>query len=504
MFTNDDENTQYFEDFVSHKETEPDTESIPSSLILVVDDEPTICWAFERMFVSEGHEVVTCSSAEEGLAAVAERKPDLILLDVRLPKQDGLSALPTFREMSEDAPVIIMTAFGDLETAVTAVQQGATDYVTKPFVLEEVKKSCRNALANHLRRAHDTVEDAPAESAPVGTQDEHRTQLVGSSAPMQQVFRQVALVADSDLSVLITGETGTGKELVAAAIHRHSPRNAAPYLPIALVALNDDLIESELFGHVQGAFTGATRDRAGVFEQAEGGTVLLDEIGDLPLATQVKLLRVLDQREYFRVGDVRPRPCNVRILAATNCDLQQAVASGTFREDLFYRLNGLQMHLPPLRERKEDLPALCQHFLSRFSYPTAGALSTELLIQLKKRPWYGNVRELRNAVEHAAVLARGRPIRLEDFPTAQPDRPSQMNAQQSGEANLERAVRAWFTSQLEDSENATGIHETLLSKIEPILFELALEQCGGNRSKAAELLGMHRATLREKLKSLES
>ncbi|MEM7559283.1 MAG: sigma-54 dependent transcriptional regulator [Planctomycetota bacterium] len=367
---------------MSHTETEPDTEAIPRSLILVVDDEPTICWAFERMFVSEGHEVVTCSSAEDGLAVLAERRPDLILLDVRLPKQDGLSALPTFREKSAEAPVIILTAFGDLETAVRAVQQGATDYVTKPFDLEEVKKSCRTALANHFCKANHAPEDTPAESAPAEDSSRHQAQLVGSSAPMQQVFRQIALVADSDLSVLITGETGTGKELVAAAIHRHSPRNAAPYLPIALVALNDDLIESELFGHVQGAFTGATRDRAGVFEQAEGGTVLLDEIGDLPLATQVKLLRVLDQREYFRVGDVRPRPCNVRILAATNCDLQQAVASGTFREDLFYRLNGLQMHLPPLRERKEDIAALCLHFLSKFSYPSAGALNTDLLVQL--------------------------------------------------------------------------------------------------------------------------
>lgn len=489
---------------MSHRETEPDTEAIPRSLILVVDDEPTICWAFERMFVSEGHEVVTCSSAEDGLAVLAERRPDLILLDVRLPKQDGLSALPTFRERSADTPVIIMTAFGDLETAVTAVQQGATDYVTKPFDLDEVKKSCRNALASQLDHSNDAPEDAPAESASVESSNGNQTQLVGSSAPMQQVFRQIALVADSDLSVLITGETGTGKELVAAAIHRHSPRNAAPYLPIALVALNDDLIESELFGHVQGAFTGATRDRAGVFEQAEGGTVLLDEIGDLPLATQVKLLRVLDQREYFRVGDVRPRPCNVRILAATNCDLQQAVASGTFREDLFYRLNGLQMHLPPLRERVEDIPALCQHFLSKFSYRSAGAFNTELHFQLKQRPWYGNVRELRNAVEHAAVLARGRPIRLEDFPAAQPNRPAQMSAQQSGEADLDRAVRAWFANQIEGNENAVGIHETLLSKIEPILFELSLEQCGGNRSKAAELLGMHRATLREKLKALES
>ncbi len=489
---------------MSHTETELDTKAVPRSLILVVDDEPAICWAFERMFVSEGHEVVTCSSAEDGLAMLEERRPDLILLDVRLPKQDGLSALPTFREESAEAPVIIMTAFGDLETAVTAVQQGATDYVTKPFDLEEVKKSCRNALANHFRKVIDVPEDASAESASAATPNTDRMQLVGSSAPMQQVFRQIALVADSDLSVLITGETGTGKELVAAAIHRHSPRNTAPYLPIALVALNDDLIESELFGHAQGAFTGATRDRSGVFEQAEGGTVLLDEIGDLPLATQVKLLRVLDQREYFRVGDVRPRPCNVRILAATNCDLQQAVADGTFREDLFYRLNGLQMHLPPLRERKEDIAALCEHFLSKFSYHSSGAISAELLVQLKQRPWYGNVRELRNAVEHAAVLARGRPVMLEDFPVAQPNRPSQMSTQQSGEAKLERAVRAWFANQLEGNENAVGIHETLLSKIEPILFELALQQCGGNRSKAAELLGMHRATLREKLKALES
>lgn len=294
--------------------------------ILVVDDEPSICWALEKMLTSEGHEVITGSSAEEGLRLAAQNDVSMVILDVRLPKEDGISALPKFLEATDNAPIIIITAFGDLETAVAAVKNGATDYLTKPFKLEDALRTCRTALQ---KSAHRT---APAATQPM---DIDPSVLVGTSPAMQQVFRQIALVADSDLSVLITGETGTGKELVAAAIHRHSRRADGPYIPIAPVALNPDLIESELFGHVKGAFTGASDDRAGLFERAEGGTVLLDEIGDLPLGTQVKLLRVLEQGQYCRVGDVKPRTANVRILAATNSDLHEDVATNAFRETCF-------------------------------------------------------------------------------------------------------------------------------------------------------------------------
>jgi two-component system nitrogen regulation response regulator GlnG len=353
--------------------------------------------------------------------------------------------------------------------------------------------------------------------------------LIGRSPAMQQAFKQIALVAQSELSVLITGETGTGKELVAAAIHRHSQRSAAAYLPIAPVALNPELIESELFGHVKGAFTGASEDRAGLFERAEGGTILLDEIGDLPLGTQVKLLRVLEQGDYCRVGDVRPRRCNVRILAATNCDLQQAVREGRFREDLFYRLNGLHIRLPPLRERTEDLGLLCAYFLERIAYPGAAeAVGPEVLGALAGRAWPGNVRELKNAVEHAAIVARGRRLTIDDFPacidaasladaatvkatSGSRDRVTletsgaatadqQLAASAAAEA-VERAVVAYLRELVErPGDDAPKLYDTLLAAVEPALFQFVLRHTGGNRIRAAEMLGIHRSTLRERLR----
>ena len=459
--------------------------------ILVVDDEPSMCWAFERMLTSEGHQVLTASSAEEGLRLAAEQQPAMVVLDVRLPKEDGLTALPKFLVATGNAPVIVITAFGDLETAVAAVKQGATDYLTKPFKLEDALRTCRLTLQKSTRRA------APVAPAPMST--DHSV-LVGSSPAMQQVFRQIALVADSDLSVLITGETGTGKELVAAAIHRHSQRAAQAYMPIAPVALHPDLIESELFGHVKGAFTGAHEDRAGLFEQAEGGTVLLDEIGDLSLGTQVKLLRVLEQGQYCRVGDLSPRQADVRILAATNCDLHDGVRSGQFREDLFHRLTGVQIHLPPVRERTEDIEPLCRHFLAAMHYPSIdNAVDQTLLAALSERPWNGNIRELKNAVGHAAVVARGRTLSIEDFP---PSKPGRDNRAPSAAHSLESVVRHWTKRAIEQLDvSSDSLHAQFLAASEPGLLQVLLEHTGGNRAKAAELLGIHRGTLRDRLRA---
>lgn len=458
--------------------------------VLVVDDEPSICWAFEKMLASEGHRVLTASSAEEGVELAAEHSPDLVVLDVRLPKEDGITALPKFLKASDNAPVIVMTAFGDLETAVAAVKQGATDYLAKPIKLEEASRACSRALQKSAGRA------APSPTRPM---ELDHSVLVGTSPAMQQVFRQVALVSESDLSVLITGETGTGKELVAGAIHRHSSRATAPYFPIAPVALNPDLIESELFGHVKGAFTGAVEDRAGLFQRAEGGTILLDEIGDLPLGAQVKLLRVLEQGQYTRVGDVSPRSANVRILAATNSDLHDAVNRGEFREDLFHRLAGMQVHLPPLRERTEDIAPLCAFFLTSMKYASAdSAVDDTLLEALGRRPWHGNVRELRNAIEHAAVVARGRPLTLDDFP---PSNPGRDDVAASPESDLQLGVRRWTRDVMESEDTMVDLHARFLAAAEPILFELALRHTQGNRAKAAELLGIHRGTLRDRLRS---
>ncbi|MEM9367165.1 MAG: sigma-54 dependent transcriptional regulator [Planctomycetota bacterium] len=466
--------------------------------VLVVDDEPAICWAFEKMLRGEGHQVHTASSAEDGLVIAAKQSLDLVVLDVRLPGRDGISSLSDFQSVTDHAPVIIVTAFGDLDTAVSAVKQGASDYLTKPFKLDDALRACRQVLrsrADARRREKPWVLSKP-------NNEDSSGDLIGRSPAMQKVFRQIALVAASNLSVLITGETGTGKELVAAAIARHSDRSSAPYLPVAPVALNPELIESELFGHVQGAFTGADADRAGLFERAEGGTILFDEIGDLPLGTQVKLLRVLEQGQYSRVGDTTPRTADVRLIAATNCDLHEAVAKGEFREDLFHRISGMPIHLPALRDRAEDISPLCRHFLVRMGHPDPdAAIGDPLLEQLKQRPWNGNVRELRNAVEHAAVLARGRPFCLDDFPQPHPGRDLENPSDTSG---LGAEIHAWCKMQLPKLAELKGtLHAKFLCEVEPALFRAVLDHTGGNRAKAAEMLGMHRSTLRDRLRTYD-
>jgi two-component system nitrogen regulation response regulator GlnG len=459
--------------------------------VLVVDDEPSICWGFEQMLKAEGFDVLVASSAEAGLKLANEHRFVLVVLDIRLPGEDGLTALPKFCKAIDEAPVVVMTAFGDLETAVRAVQQGASDYLTKPFPLEQARQTCLKAI----RQSEKLVK----RTAPIDEIKQASSPLVGTSPAMQQLYRQIALVADSPLAVLIAGETGTGKELVAAAIHRHSRRKEKPYLSVAPVAFSESLFESELFGHVRGSFTGATEDRKGLFELADGGTTLLDEIGDLPIAAQVKLLRVIEQQQYTRVGDVRPRDCDVRILAATHRDLEQAVRDGHFRKDLLYRLGAARIHLPPLRERAEDIPLLCRHFLRQLGHPLAEqAIDDSLAAELQRRPWYGNVRELRHAVEHAAVFARNRVFDRHDFPESQAN---QQAFPKSLDQRLERAVENWIASQLDEQAEPQGVlYEKFLAVVEPVMLRIILQSVGGNRAAAAERLGMHRATLRERLR----
>jgi two-component system, NtrC family, nitrogen regulation response regulator GlnG len=467
------------------------SEPMPVAKILVVDDEPAICWGFDRLLSDEGFEVFTASSAEQGLSLARDNRFSLVLLDVRLPGEDGLSALPKFREATDDAPIVVMTAFGDLEIAVRAVHQGACDYLTKPFPLEQATRVCLQAV-RRVNSPAPLEQYAAPEALPASP-------LVGNSPAMQQLFRQIAMVADSSLSVLITGETGTGKELVAAAIHRHSRRHEKPYLSVAPVAFSESLFESELFGHVRGAFTGATEDRKGLFELANGGTVLLDEIGDLPIASQVKLLRVIEQQQFTRVGDVRPINCDVRIIAATHRDLNQAVQAGTFREDLMYRLAAVRIHLPPLRERTGDIAILCRQFLRRVGHPLADrAVDEALAAELERRPWNGNVRELRHAVEHAAVFARNRSFDISDFPEPQ----ARLRVGDIGfDQRLASSLEEWTQAQLDTSSPTDGsLYEKFLAVVEPIVFRVVLRNMAGNRAAAAEKLGLHRATLRERLK----
>jgi two-component system nitrogen regulation response regulator GlnG len=318
---------------------------------------------------------------------------------------------------------------------------------------------------------------------------------------MQQVFKQIALVAASEASVLITGESGTGKELVARAIHRHSARRDGPFLPVSIPALNPGLIESELFGHVRGAFTGATDDRRGLLELAGEGTVLLDEIADVPLGVQVKLLRALEQREVLPVGDARARPVRLRILAATNRSLLDLVAAGHFREDLYFRLGSFHIHLPPLRERREDVPALAAHFLRQIPSPNAGdlRLAEETIEELSRRSWPGNVRELRNAVERAAIVARSGEIRAEHLP--EPTAMSVSGTARPGE-RVQRAIAEWAAEATLDGAQADDpqVYERFLQLVEPPLLEAVLKRCGRNRAAAAQMLGLHRATLRDKLR----
>jgi DNA-binding NtrC family response regulator len=458
--------------------------------ILIVDDEASICWAFRESLGDLGHEVEVAASAEEGLRIASRNNLDVVVLDVRLPGMDGLTAMRTFRERLGQVPIVVITAFGNLETAVRALEAGAFEYLVKPFDLDQATSVVKRALEKHTRHA----------SGPEPPQALPET-LIGSSPAMQDLFKSIALVAPAGVPVLITGESGTGKELVARAIHRHSGRRDGPFLPICLAALSPGLVERELFGHVKGSFTGAVQDRKGLLELAHGGTVLLDEIGDIAPSLQVKLLRAIEHGEITPVGDARPRPTDIRVIAATNQPLGSLMIAGAFREDLFFRLSVFQIHIPPLRERRQDIPALADHFLRRIrlSTVTDTRIADDVLAELQARPWTGNVRELRNAIEHAAIVARGQPIRLEHFPpvpaTRQPAPPP------SNQTGFEADLTAWARRAFRDrSQTDNTVYERFLELAEPPLLRAVLEECAGSRAAAAQILGIHRATLRQKLR----
>ena len=466
------------------------------SAVLIVDDEPAICWAFREALSDDGHAVRVVPSAEEALRVTSDGwRPDVVVMDVRLPGIDGLSAIRELREQIGDAPVVVITAFGSLDTAVRAIEEGAFDYLVKPFDLDQAVEVLRRALGSR----QEVTTAAPAIEVPSAAAGES---IIGSSAAMQQVFKQIALVAASEVSVLITGESGTGKELVARAIHRHSRRREGPFLPVCIPALNPGLIESELFGHVRGSFTGAADDRVGLFELAAGGTVLLDEIADVPAALQVKLLRTIEQREILPVGGTTPRALDVRLVAATNRPIPELIANGAFREDLYYRLGVFQIHLPALRDRKGDVPALAQHFLRQIQPPSPGTtwrLSPETCAALCARQWTGNVRELRNAVEHAAIVSRGGEIRPEHLPVPAPfATPALVDT----DARVHREITDWacVAAPALTAEVAPQLYERFLQLVEPPLLAAVLEHCQGNRAAAAQLLGLHRATLRQKMR----
>ena len=455
------------------------------SQILVVDDEQAVCWALERALRGEGHRVDVAPSAEAALRLAEAHRPDAIILDVRLPGMDGLSALERLRQLSDDAPVIVVTAFGNLATAVRAVEGGAFDYLAKPFDLDHALITVSRALQ---RRAAQQTAPQPAE--PLGPPEE----IVGTSAAMQAVYKRIALVAPRDACVLITGASGTGKELVARALHRYSSRRDRPFMPIHIAALNPGLVESELFGHVKGAFTGAAQPRPGLLALADGGTVFLDELADIPLPVQVKLLRVLEHGEVYPVGSSQAQALNVRVLAATHQDLEHKVAAGEFRHDLFFRLNVFRIHLPALGERRDDIMPLAEHFLRRLQ-PTALPLPATTVRFLMEQPWPGNVRELRNALEHAIIVARGGPLLPEHFPAAGTLTPP------SAACGLTDAVRQWLDERLRAAapDAPADLYGELLRQVEPPLLEEVMRRLQGNRFVAAQWLGLNRATVRKKL-----
>lgn len=454
--------------------------------LLVVDDDQAICWGLCRLAQGLGHEPRSVSSAEEALTLVQRKAFDAVLLDVRMAGMSGLAAIEPLRARLGQVPIVVMTAYGDLATAVDAVRQGAFEYLLKPFDLAVAERVIGRAMAAE-----------PPPVLPPQKQQPASDMLVGTSAVMQDVFKQVALVAHSEACVHLCGESGTGKELVARAIHRYSPRRNGPFVAVNLASLSPTLAESELFGHARGAFTGATAARAGLLEQARGGTIFLDEVADVPPPLQVKLLRALEHSEILPVGSTTSVATDFRVISATHQDLGELVARGQFRHDLFFRLNTFEIRLPSLRERPGDIPELAEHFIGLVAARSGmhrRSLSSEAATELGQRPWYGNVRELRNAIEHAMIRARGGAILPEHLPTAA----AATDGPQASSEQINRALREWAAAQWQ-SGDVHDLYEQLLSLVEPPVLEVALERNGGQCAAAARSLGLHRVTLRKKL-----
>ena len=434
--------------------------------ILIIDDDTSLRRVLEYNLQEEGYEVIAAADGGEGLACFDEQQPDLVITDLKMPGASGFQVLKIIGEKAPGLPVIVITAFGAVETAVEAMKLGAYDYITKPFNRDALRLTVRKALemrglSEENRRLREELTDRA----------EFRN-IIGVSRAMEQVFGVVRKVADTDATVLITGESGTGKELVAKAIHSLSSRRAAPFVAINCAAIPRDLLESELFGHVRGAFTGAVRDKPGKFQLAEGGTIFLDEVGDLPVDLQPKLLRALQEREIDPVGGAAARKIDVRVVAATNSDMTEACAAGRFREDLYYRLAVIEVALPPLRARSEDIPLLVKHFSGRFGASMVD-FAPETLAALQGYAWPGNVRELENTVERLMIMRNGNLITREELPA---------------KIISETLVRGGRVVNL-PSEGYP------LEQLEREVVIEALERCGWNQTAAARFLSIPRHTL---------
>lgn len=458
--------------------------------VWIVDDDRSIRWVLEKALQREGITTQSFENAESVLARLSRQQPNVIISDIRMPGSSGLDMLAQIRDQHPRLPVIIMTAHSDLDSAVAAYQGGAFEYLPKPFDVDEAVSLVKRAY-QHAQEQEGI--QMPAEQTPT-------PEIIGEAPAMQEVFRAIGRLSHSNITVLINGESGTGKELVAHALHRHSPRKAAPFIALNMAAIPKDLMESELFGHEKGAFTGAANQRRGRFEQADGGTLFLDEIGDMPADTQTRLLRVLADGEFYRVGGHTPIKVDVRIIAATHQNLEGLVSGGKFREDLFHRLNVIRIHIPRLADRREDIPALARHFLARAAQELAvdpKGLKPETEEYLSTLPWPGNVRQLENTCRWITVMASGREVLVDDLPPELLNLPA---ASQSGQ-NWEQALRNWADQAL--ARGQSNLLNEAVPSFERVMIETALKHTAGRRRDAAVLLGWGRNTLTRKIKELD-
>jgi len=459
--------------------------------VWIVDDDSSIRWVLEKAFTKANISTASFESASNLLIALDHDQPEVIISDIRMPDIDGMTLLNTISKDHPHIPVIIMTAHSDLDSAVNAYQGGAFEYLPKPFDMDEAVTLAKRALT-HAQEQNAKNQQNDVTPLTAG--------LIGEAPAMQEVFRAIGRLSRSSISVLINGESGTGKELVAHALHSHSPRSQAPFIPLNMAAIPKDLIESELFGHEKGAFTGANSVRQGRFEQAHGGTLFLDEIGDMPLEIQTRLLRVLSDGQFYRVGGHSPVQVDVRIIAATHQNLEDRVNSNEFREDLFHRLNVIRIQLPSLRERKEDIVQLSQHFLKQAANELSvepKTLSKKAAAFLEQFQWPGNVRQLENICRFLTVMASGQEILLEDLPSELTEKTVSTS---SNDTSWQSALSDWMDQELAQGSNA--ILEIAMPEFEKIMLERALIFTQGHKQDAAKKLGWGRNTLTRKLKEL--
>lgn len=461
-------------------------------LVWIIDDDRSIRWVLEKALQKEDFLIRSFESADGVLDSLENEVPDAVISDIRMPGIDGLELLGQIHKKDSDIPVVIMTAHSDLDSAVTSYQSGAFEYLPKPFDLEDAVALTKRAIAHSQEQRAKNVDLSAANVS-------ESTEIIGEAPAMQEVFRAIGRLSHSNITVLINGESGTGKELVAKALHQHSPRASEPFIALNMAAIPKDLIESELFGHEKGAFTGAGGQRTGRFEQSNGGTLFLDEIGDMPADTQTRLLRVLADGEFYRVGGHTPVKVDVRIIAATHQNLERLVADGSFREDLFHRLNVIRVHLPKLNDRREDIPKLTRFFLQRAADELSvepKQLRHETEEYLSAMPWPGNVRQLENTCRWLTVMASGREIHVSDLP---PELLEHDELSPTG-SSWQEGLRQWADQELKKGKSA--ILDTAIPEFERIMIETALSHTHGRRRDASLLLGWGRNTLTRKIKEL--